>query len=103
MFPKLRRRLDRSMNRDSCFRLLQAGRESALHHESGEEAGRAGNAVLAMDQYPFAFVRLLPQPKHSFFHMLGIDGSYVGGWDAFVRFAAVLCGLISSPGVLRIR
>src|SRR5260370_5600781 len=84
------------MNRDRSFRLFQARRDSALHHEHGEEGWGAGDAVLAVDQYPFAFVRLFLQPDQSFLHMLGIDDSCVGGRNPLVRLAGMFRRLVSS-------
>src|ERR1700687_517497 len=84
------------MNRDRSFRLFQARRDTALHHESGEEGWGAGDAVLAVDQYPFAFVRLFLQPNQSFSHMLGIDDSCVGGRDPLVHLAGMFRSLVSS-------
>jgi hypothetical protein len=51
--------------------------------------------MLAVDQYPFAFFRLFPQPKQSLFHMLRGDGSYVRCWDPLVRLAGMFRGLVS--------
>src|ERR1700692_2830742 len=84
------------MNRDRSFRLFQARRDTALHHEGGEEGWGAGDAVLAVDQYPFAFVRLLLQPKQSFLHMIGIDDSGVGGRNPLVRLAGMFRSLVSA-------
>src|ERR1700674_4074650 len=83
------------MNRDRSFRLFQARRDTALHHERGEEGWGAGDAVLAVDQYPFAFVRLFLQPNQSFLHMLGIDDSCVGCRNPLVRLAGMVRTLVS--------
>src|SRR5260370_32131801 len=85
-----------SMNRDRSFRLFQARRDTALHHEHGEEGWGAGDAVLAVDQYPFAFVRLFPQPDQSLLHMRGIADSFVGGRNPLVRLAGMFRRLVSS-------
>src|SRR5450631_459593 len=90
------------MERDRSFRLLKARRDSALHHESGEEARGAGDAVLAVDQNLFAFVRLLPQPKQRFPHMLGRDGLYVGGLNPLVRLAGMLSCLVSPRWIVSV-
>src|SRR3984893_5586608 len=87
------------MNRDRSFRLFQGRRDTALHHECGEESWGAGDAVLAVDQYPFAFVGLLLQPKQSFLHMLGIDDSSVRGRNPLVHLAGMFRSLVS-PGWL---
>src|ERR1700757_5101350 len=84
------------MNRDRSFRLFQARRDTALHHERGEEGWGARDTVLAVDQYPFAFVCLFLQPNQSFLHMLGIDDSCVGGRNPLVRLAGMFCSLVSS-------
>src|ERR1700674_5221804 len=84
------------MNRDRSFRLFQARRDTALHHERGEEGWGAGDAVLAVDQYPFAFVRLFLQPDQSFLPMLGIDHSSVGSRNPLVHLAGMFRSLVSS-------
>src|SRR5258708_8044699 len=90
------------MNRDRSFRLFQACRDTALHHERGEEGRGAGDAVLAVDQYPFAFVRLFLQPDQSFLHMLGIDHTGVGGWNPLVHLAGMFGSLVSSRWLISI-
>src|ERR1039457_4612788 len=95
MFHNLRRGLDGSMDRDHSFRLLQAWRNSALHHEGGKEGWGTGDAVLAVDQDPGAFFRLFLQPEQSFLHMLGRDGSYIGGRNPLVRLAGMFRRLVS--------
>src|ERR1035437_2581578 len=102
MFHNLRRRLDWSMNRDRSFRLFQARGDSTLHHEGGEEGWGARDAVLAMDQYLFAFVRLFPQPKQCFPRMPGRDGSYVGGRNPLVRLAGMLRSLVSPRWIVSV-
>src|SRR5258708_18168792 len=84
------------MNRDRSFRLLQARTDTALHHERGEKSWGAGDTVLAVDQYPFAFVRLFLQPNQSFLHMLGMDDSCVGGRNPPVQLAGMFRRLVSS-------
>src|ERR1700687_4902554 len=83
------------MNRDRNFRLFQARRDTALHHERGEKGRRARDAVLAMDQYPFAFVSLFPQPNQGFPDMLGRDDSYIGRRNPLVRLARMFRSVIS--------
>src|SRR4030088_2985674 len=90
------------MNRDRSFRLFQGRRETALHHERGEEGWGAGDAVLAVDQYPFALVRLFLQPKQSFLHMLGIDDSCVGGRNPLVHLAGMFRSFVSPRWVFRV-
>src|SRR4029077_5787939 len=84
------------MSRDRSFRLFQARRDTALHHERGEEGWGSGDAVLAVDQYPFVFVRLFLQPNQSLAHMLGRDESSVGSRNPLVRFAGMFRRLVSS-------
>src|SRR6266403_791081 len=83
------------MNRDRSFRLFQARRDTALHHERGEKGWGAGDAVLAVDQYPFAFVSLFLQPNQRFPHMLGRDSSCVGSRNPLVRLAGMFRSLVS--------
>src|SRR5258708_37422487 len=87
--------MNRSMNRDRNFRLFQARRNTTLHHERGKKGRRAGDAVLAMDQYPFAFVRLFPQPNQSFPDTLGRDGSSIRRRNPLVRLARMFRSLVA--------
>src|SRR6266576_5380666 len=91
------------MNRDRSFRLFQARRDTALHHERGEKGWGAGDAVLAVDQYPFAFVRLFLQPNQSFLHMLGIYDSCVGGRNPLVLLAGMFQRLVSPRWLVSVR
>src|ERR1035438_2576766 len=64
--------------------------------KGGEEAWGSGDAVLAVDQDPLAFVRLFLQPTQGFLYMLGIDDSYVGRRNPQVRLAGMFRSLVSS-------